>query len=110
KHQTLESMLDGITDGVLFHISFEKARREEQEERERRRRHMAHRRDLHKKRQEREAKREEFLRKMAADQREAADLRATIANSEAVLDHATPEYVRMIGWAKDRLASLEAQN
>ncbi len=102
-------MLDAIVDGILFHISFDKARREDQEERERRRQHMAERRDLHNRRTEREAKREEFLRKLASDQREANDLRATILHAQAE-DGPTPEYLRMIAWAKERLATLEALN
>lgn len=110
KRQSLESMLDAITDGVVFHIAYEKTRREEQEEQERQRRHIAHRRELHKKRQERETKRLAFLRQLADYQREAADLRATIAQSGSSVQQAGPEYLKMIAWAEQRLAHLEAQN
>ncbi len=110
KHQTVESLLDGIADGLLYHLAFEKARREEQEEDERRRKHMAHRRDLHAKRQEREAKRIRFIADLAAYHEEAAHLGATIENASRVLDQAEPEYHRMVHWAQTRLAHLEAQN
>jgi hypothetical protein len=110
KHQTLESMVDAMADGLLFHLAFEKARREEREAEERRRKHMAHRRDLHKRRQERDANRLVFLRQLVDYQKEAADLRATIANASEFLPQASPEYLRMIGWAEQRLAYLEAQS
>jgi hypothetical protein len=51
-----------------------------------------------------------FLRQLAEDQREAADLRATIAGASGLLPQATPEYRRMIDWAERRLAHLDAQN
>lgn len=110
KHQTLESMIEAMADGVLFHLAFEKARREEREEQERLRQHMAHRRSLHKKRQEREEKRLEFLRRLADYQREAADLRVLIAEASTTMEAAAPEYRRMIAWAEARLAHLKAQN
>ncbi|TIP23189.1 MAG: hypothetical protein E5X67_34430 [Mesorhizobium sp.] len=46
KNQSLESMLEPMADGILFHLAFEKARREEREAEERRRKHMALRREL----------------------------------------------------------------
>ncbi|HEV7252670.1 MAG TPA: hypothetical protein VGN97_06180 [Mesorhizobium sp.] len=104
KHQSLEAMLDAIADGILFHLAHRKARREKQGEDERRRKHLAHRRELHKQRQEREAGRLSFLRKLANTQREAADLREMITKASEVLPQATPEYLRMIAWAEQRLA------
>ncbi|TPN39363.1 hypothetical protein FKO01_04175 [Mesorhizobium sp. B2-3-3] len=110
KHQTLESMLEAMADGTLFHLAYDKARREEREAQERQRRHMARRRELHKQREEREGKRLGFLRSLADYQREAADLRTTIANATELLPQASSEYLRMIAWAEHRLAHLEAQN
>lgn len=110
KHQSLETMVESIADGVLYHLAFDKARREEREEEERRRRHLAHRRELHKKREEREEKRVQFLIDLAAYQLEAKQLKATIETASKVLPDAEAEYRRMIDWAMKRLAHLEAQN
>lgn len=109
KRQTLEGVLESIADGILYHLHFDKARREKREEDERRWQHMARRRELQKRRNDREQKRIQFLTELAAYQREAADLRGVIANASASAG-AEPEYHRMIDWAKDRLAYLEAQN
>jgi hypothetical protein len=110
KTQSIESMLDSICDGVLFHLAYGKARREEREEQERRRRHLAHRRELHQKRQQRESKRLSFLRALAKHQREAKDLKATIEIAAAALNAADPVLSRMIAWATERLHYLEIQN
>lgn len=110
KRQTLEGVLDSIADGVLYHLNFDKARREKREEDERRWQHLARRRELHKRRNDREQKRIHFLAQLAAYHQEAANLKVTIANASAVLPQAEPEYRRMIDWAKGRLAYLEAQN
>ncbi len=110
KRQTLEGVLDSIADGVLYHLHFDKARREKRQEEERRWQHMALRRELHKRRNDREQKRIRFLAELADYQREAANLKVIIASASAVLAQAEPEYRRMIDWAKDRLAHLEDQN
>ena len=110
KQQNLEGMLEGLADGVLFHLSFEKARREEREADERRRKHLAHRRELHKQRQAREEKRLLFLRQLADDRREADDLRTTIDHASKLMAQDSPEYRRMITWAEQRLSKLEVQN
>ncbi|KPH05031.1 hypothetical protein CO657_11170 [Rhizobium acidisoli] len=110
KRQTLEGVVDSIADGVLYHLHFDKARREKREEDERRWQHMARRRELQKLRIDREQKRIRFLAELAAYQREAADLRLTIANAAEVTEKVDSEYGRMIDWARGRLAHLEAQN
>ena len=110
KHQSFETMVDGIADGILYHLAFDKARREERENEERRRRHLAHRRELHKKREEREAKRIKFLADLAAYQQEAAQLKSVIESASKAGGDTLAEYQRMIEWAKARLAHLKAQN
>lgn len=109
KRQTLEGVLESIADGILYHLHFDKARREKREDDERRWQHIARRRELQKRRNDREQKRIQFLAELAAYQREAADLKGVIANA-SVSAGAEPEYQRMIDWAKSRLAYLEGQN
>ncbi|MGO4569609.1 hypothetical protein AB4Z52_32340 [Rhizobium sp. 2YAF20] len=110
KRQTLEGVLESIADGVLYHLHFDKARREKREEDERRWQHMARRRELQTRRADREQKRILFLGELAAYQKEAEELKVTIANATAVIAQGEPEYRRMIEWAESRLAYLEAQN
>lgn len=110
KHQSFETMVDGIADGILYHLAFDKARREEREEEERRRRHLAHRRELHKKREEREANRIKFLANLAEYQQEAAQLRSVIERASKAGGNTLSEYQRMIEWSKARLAHIDAQN
>jgi hypothetical protein len=110
KRQTLEAVLESIADGILYHLHFDKARREKREEDERRWQHMARRRELQKQRNDREQRRIRFLNELATYQQEAANLRAIIASASTVSESAEPEYRRMVSWAKDRLAYLDAQN
>ncbi|MNK94031.1 hypothetical protein D3C87_1142210 [compost metagenome] len=110
KYQFFETMVDSIADGILYHLAFDKARREEREKEERRRRHLAHRRELHKKRKEREAKRIKFLADLADYQQEAARLKSVIESASKVEGDTLAEYQRMIEWSKARLAYLDAQN
>ncbi len=110
KQQTLESMIDGIVSGIQYHLAYEKAQREGREEDQRRRQHMAGRRKLHQLRTEREGKRLAFLKQLADFQREAADLRLTIDVACSVESGSSPEYQRMIEWARRRLATVEGYN
>lgn len=108
--QSLESMLESIADGILYHVHFDRARREEREADERRRQHLAYRRDLQERRLKRETKRQEFLQRLADDQREAIELRKTIEGASKLLLEAGPEYRSMIDWARRRLQILESRN
>lgn len=108
--QSLESMLESIADGILYHVHFDRARREEREADERRRKHLAHRRDLQERRLKRETKRQEFLQGLADDQREAIELRKTIEGASKLLSEAGTEYRSMIDWARRRLQTLESRN
>ncbi len=110
KHQSFETLVDSIADGVLYHLAFRKARREEREEEERRRRHLAHRRELFKKRHEREDKRIKFLADLAVYQQQAAQLKIILDNASKTGGTTGGEYQRMIDWATNRLADLEARN
>lgn len=108
--QSLESMLGLIADGILYHVHFDRARREEREADERRRQHLAYRRDLQERRLKREIKRQEFLQRLVEDQREAIDLRKTIEGASKLLSEAGPQYRSMIDWARGRLQLLESRN
>jgi len=110
KQQTFETMLQAIADGIIFHLAHEKARREEKQEEDRRRAHLAQRRDLHAKRQDREARRVSFLTDLAEYQREASHLKEIIESAKKLSAPAPAEYERMLDWARRRLAHLEAQN
>ena len=110
KHQSLETMLESMADGVLFHLVFDKARREEREEQEWQRQHLAHRRKLQELRKVREDDRLTFLKQLAEYQREAADLSATIRAASSNYDSSPPEYKRMIDWARKRLKFIADQN
>ncbi len=110
KQQTFETMLQDIAEGIIFHLAHEKARREEKQDEDRRRAHLAHRRDLHARRQDREAKRVSFLADLAEYQREASQLKAVIESAMKLSAPLPAEYERMLDWAKGRLAHLEAQN
>jgi hypothetical protein len=108
--QTLESMLEAIADGILYHVHFDQARREEREAEARRVKHLAHRRNLQERRLKREEERQAFLKQLADDQREAADLRSTIEGANRSPTETEPEYRAMIEWAKQRLQTLESRN
>jgi hypothetical protein len=60
--QSLESMLKSIADGILYHVHFDRAPREERDADERRRKHLAYRRDLQQKRLKRESGVPSFVR------------------------------------------------
>lgn len=74
KTQTVERLLPDIVSQLAVLLANEKARREEREERERLWAEMARRRDLAKRRKDREQKRIEYLRELVELQREAADI------------------------------------
>lgn len=110
KQQTFDTMLQAIAEGIIFHLAHEKARREQKQEEDRQRAHLAHRRDLHAKRQDREAKRVTFLADLAEYQREASQLKEVIESAQKLSAPVPAEYQRMLDWAKGRLAHLDAQN
>jgi hypothetical protein len=108
--QSVESMFNDIVSGLKVLLSNEKTERERREEQERERAEFAGRRDLAKKRKEREEKRISYLRELVQLQREAADIRNLLASlpDTATADTASG-LARMVRWATARLADLEAR-
>lgn len=108
KSQTVERCLVDFVVGMRTIIS---ARAEEERkiaERERIRQAMRRRRELAHLRSEREDKRSAYLEEIALARRKVADLQVTIAAIPQT-EELPPEYGRMIAWAKERLADLEAR-
>jgi hypothetical protein len=105
--QTVESLLDDIVIGLETLLAVRKASREAQEERERQRQEMARRRALARERLEREEKRKAYLGSIIDLHEETGRLRQWLAETE--LKSETHRNVsRLVAWAKDRLAALEA--
>ncbi len=109
KTQTLETMIDQIVDGFEAHIAAAKHRREQNERAEAERQELARRRGLVKARRDRESNRKSLISKLMRTERQAAQLRDWISSYER-RSRAEPnaELLRMMGWARDRLSSLEA--
>lgn len=108
KSQTVERCLESFVVGMQTIISAIAEEKRKTAERERNRQEMQRRRELARLRSERENKRTTLLEEIAAARSKAADMRLTI---EAIPKAAQlpAEYGRMIAWAKERLAELEAQ-
>ena len=101
-------MIAAIVDGLKALLASDKAKREKREEDERTRAELSRRRDLAKKRKQREETRIAYLKELVGLQREAADIRTWLATVPAVPEaDQTTELTRMIHWARARLASLE---
>jgi len=108
KTQTVERLLPDIVSGLEVLLANERARREENEERQRQWAEMSRRRDLAKRRKEREQKRIEYLRNLVELQREAADIRTWLASLPAdKLESEAADLGRMLAWASERLATLD---
>lgn len=108
--QSVESMFENIVSGLKIILANEKTERERREEDERQRAELARRRDLAKKRKEREEKRIAYLRELVQLQREAADIESWLASLPQIAgSDTTNDLGRMIQWATARLADLEAR-
>jgi hypothetical protein len=108
KTQSVESMFDNIVSGLKIILANEKTERERREEQERQWAELARRRELAKKRKEREDKRIAYLRELVELQREAADIRIWLASlPEEIAPDPASELGRMVQWASARLANLE---
>ncbi|MQV46510.1 hypothetical protein [Sinorhizobium medicae] len=108
KSQTVERCLGDFVAGMRTIIVAKAEQRRVAEERERARQAMWRRRELARLRAEREDKRSVYLEEVAAARRRVFDLQTTI-NAIPQADNLPADYARMIGWAKERLAELEAR-
>lgn len=108
KTQRIEIMIAAIVDGLKALLASDKARREKREDDERAWAELSRRRDLAKKRKQREETRIAYLKELVELQREAADIRTWLATLPAAVEaDQTTELTRMIHWARGRLTSLE---
>jgi hypothetical protein len=108
KTQRIDTMIAAIVEGLKALLASDKAKREKREEDERLWAELSRRRDLAKKRKQREEARVTYLRELVELQREAADIRTWLATvPDEIESDQTTELARMIRWARGRLASLE---
>lgn len=108
--QSVESMFENIVSGLKIVLANEKIERERREEDERQHAELARRRDLARKRKEREEKRVTHLRELMQLQREAANIMGWLASlPETATADIASDLGRMIQWATARLADLEAR-
>ena len=108
KTQTIEALLDDITVGLEAVLAVRKSRREEQEERNRQWQERARRRELARKRAEREERRASYLNSIINVHHEIRCLRQWFAEIEAVSQSSAPSGLdQLISWTGQRLAKLE---
>ena len=108
KSQTIETVLESIVSGINATLTLRRVRREEQEERERERAELSRRRDLARKRKEREVQRSSYWRKIARTQREIKMLREWLDQDRIDANRTSADNVqRMVNWASARLSALE---
>lgn len=108
KKQRIDTMIAAIVEGLKALLASNKARREKREDDERKWAELSRRRDLAKKRKQREETRIAYLKDLVELQREAADIRTWLATVPVEVEtDLTTELARMIHWARGRLASLE---
>ena len=108
KTQTVETLLDSIVAGVDAILTLRRVEREQREERERQWNELCRRRDLARKRNERERQRLAYWRRIARTQREIEMLRRWIEHDSVNDSHNSADNVdRMMRWTQARLAMLE---
>lgn len=109
KRQKLESLVDDIASGILTYLAGVKARREEHERWQRewkRRERLA---ALARARQERDVKRHDFLKRLAAISREADELKLFLARlGDGLPERPSGALTRLLEWAEARLQRLES--
>ncbi len=110
KRQTLESLVEDIAGGIFAYLAGVKARREEHERRQReweRRQRLA---ELARGREEREVKRNDFLKALVAISREADELKHFLARlQDGLPERPSGELARLLKWAAARLQRLERE-
>lgn len=109
KMQVLEILIDDIVGGLEAHITAARVWREKRELEEAECRELNRRRGLVKARRERESHRKALLSKLIRTERQAAQLRAWLANQESnMARNPDPDLARMLDWAREQLASLDS--
>ncbi|WP_085032286.1 hypothetical protein [Ensifer aridi] len=108
RSQTVESCLEAFVAGMRTIIVAEAEERRVAQEKERARQAMRRRRELAHLRAQREDNRSVYLEEIAAARRKAVDLKTTI-DAIPRSEKFPAEYGRMIAWARERLAELEAK-
>jgi len=108
KAQTVETLLDSIVVGIDAILTLRRVEREQREERERQWNELCRRRDLARKRNERERQRLAYWRRIAHTQREIEMLRRWIERDSVNDSHNSADNVdRMMRWTRARLTALE---
>jgi hypothetical protein len=108
KTQTVEALLDDITVGLEAVLAVRKAHREEREEWQRRWQELARRRELARKRAEREQKRAAYLNRLINVHSEVASLQKWLADVQAApKSSGLSGFAQLTNWARQRLANLE---
>jgi len=109
KKQTVESLLDDIVLGIVTLLAVRKASRERREEQDRQWQERARRRELENRRVEREQSRRTYLAQVIAIETEISELRQWLARQKvATVNHLETNFGRLVAWAGQRLADLEA--
>jgi hypothetical protein len=108
KSQTVETLIDSVVTGIDAILTLRRVEREQREERDRQWNELCRRRDLAKRRIDRERQRLSYWRKIARTQREIEMLRRWMARDQLEGGDAVAGNVRrMATWIQARLTTLE---
>jgi septal ring factor EnvC (AmiA/AmiB activator) len=96
--------------GIVTYLAGVKVKREERDRWKRGWQHQQELKALERAREEREARRREFLKRLIALSSEADELRAFLSRLQTSVSASSPgELLRMIEWAEERLRRLEGE-
>lgn len=104
--EDLSAKVEEIAECFRLNLAVKRAHDQREQRQKAHLQHLADRRALAKKRREREVEREAFVAEVANAQRKIDELRSAISTLEASQDP-SPEYARMVSWAKSRMVELE---